>query len=43
MRSIPQIEAILSPFSEKRSGDVEPDEEHTVDDALAFIAQFQGL
>lgn len=54
-RTVPQVEAILGrigkhiclragvPISESEAGNAEPDEEHSVEDALAFIAQFQGL
>ncbi len=54
-RTIPQVEAILGhigkhiclragvPVKDEDIVSGGPEEEHTVDDALAFIAQFQGL
>jgi len=54
-RTIPQVESILVrigrhiclkagvPVGEGDGGSAEPEDEHTVDDAIAFIAQFQGL
>lgn len=54
-RTLPQVEAILGrigkhiclragvPIKDEDIVSGDPEEEHTVDDAMAFIAQFQGL